>query len=121
MIFEQHGIADLLRYRHRRMQFCIVQWHANLGLVEQGSRAALRLVTDLDDVQHGPEAVAQVCDPWAEDLARLLPELEGVSPATPASDDPQISRVSYTGKHRIPILYEREAIAAAPAPASLPS
>jgi biotin synthase len=40
----------------------------------------------------------------------------------PANDDPQISRVSYTGKHRIPILYEREAVAAAPAPAaSLPS
>jgi biotin synthase len=32
----------------------------------------------------------------------------------PASDDPHISRVSYTGKHRIPILYEREATAPVP-------
>ena len=39
----------------------------------------------------------------------------------PASVDPNISRVSYTGKHRIPILYEREAIAAAPSPAPLPT
>jgi biotin synthase len=35
----------------------------------------------------------------------------------PASDDPKINRVSYTGKHRIPILYEREVVAAAPSPA----
>ena len=39
----------------------------------------------------------------------------------PSSEDPRMSRVSYTGKHRIPILYEREAVAAAPAPASMPS
>ena len=32
----------------------------------------------------------------------------------PASDDPQISSVSHTGRHRIPILYEREVSAAAP-------
>jgi ATP/maltotriose-dependent transcriptional regulator MalT len=42
--------------------------------------------------ESGPEAVAQACDPWADDLARLLPELEAVSPATPASDDPQIQK-----------------------------
>ena len=43
----------------------------------------------------------------------------------PANEDPKISRVAYTGKHRIPILYEREVSAAAPAhapaPASVPS
>jgi biotin synthase len=36
----------------------------------------------------------------------------GVEPTSP---DPALSRVSHTGKHKIPILYEREAIAAAPA------
>jgi len=30
----------------------------------------------------------------------------------PASDDPRLSRVSHTGRHNIPILYEREAVAA---------
>jgi biotin synthase len=32
----------------------------------------------------------------------------------PTSDDPQLSHVSHTGKHNIPILYEREVTAAAP-------
>jgi len=32
----------------------------------------------------------------------------------PASDEPRLSNVSHTGKHRIPILYEREARAEAP-------
>ena len=32
----------------------------------------------------------------------------------PSSADPQISSVSHTGKHRIPILYEREVATAAP-------
>ena len=32
----------------------------------------------------------------------------------PASADPKLSRVSHTGKHRIPILYEREVATAAP-------
>jgi biotin synthase len=35
----------------------------------------------------------------------------GVEPASP---DPQLSAVSHTGRHRIPILYEREVTAAAP-------
>jgi biotin synthase len=33
----------------------------------------------------------------------------------PTSDNPQLSNVSHTGKHRIPILYEREVTAAEPA------
>src|SRR5439155_1128192 len=33
----------------------------------------------------------------------------------PAGDDPHIAAVSHTGKHRIPILYERETVAAPPA------
>jgi hypothetical protein len=33
---------------------------------------------------------------------------------TPSSDDPRLSSVSHTGKHRIPILYEREVLATAP-------
>ena len=33
----------------------------------------------------------------------------------PTSADPQLSRIAHTGKHKIPILYEREAVAAAPA------
>jgi hypothetical protein len=32
----------------------------------------------------------------------------------PAESNPKLSRVSHTGKHRIPILYEREAVAAPP-------
>jgi hypothetical protein len=36
----------------------------------------------------------------------------GVDPASP---NPQISRVSHTGRHRIPILYEREVAAVEPA------
>jgi biotin synthase len=32
----------------------------------------------------------------------------------PASADPKLDRVSHTGKHRIPILYEREVVGAAP-------
>jgi hypothetical protein len=39
----------------------------------------------------------------------------GVEPAEP---DPMLSRVSHTGKHRIPILYERETTAPAPSVAS---
>jgi biotin synthase len=35
----------------------------------------------------------------------------------PSSDNPQLNRVSHTGKHRIPILYEREVTAEAPATA----
>ena len=35
----------------------------------------------------------------------------GVGPSEP---DPRLSRVSHTGKHRIPILYERETVAAPP-------
>jgi ATP/maltotriose-dependent transcriptional regulator MalT len=42
--------------------------------------------------ESGPEIVAQACDPWTDDLVRLLPELEAVAPATPASDDPQIQK-----------------------------
>lgn len=38
-------------------------------------------------------------------------------PVEPASPDPVLSRVSYTGRHRIPILYEREVSASAPSPA----
>ncbi|HYO10753.1 MAG TPA: biotin synthase BioB [Tepidisphaeraceae bacterium] len=38
----------------------------------------------------------------------------------PASADPQLSRVAHTGKHRIPILYEREVTAAAPFAGPLP-
>ena len=33
----------------------------------------------------------------------------------PTSSDPQLSKISHTGRHRIPILYEREATAPAPA------
>lgn len=33
----------------------------------------------------------------------------------PSSDDPKLASVSHTGKHRIPILYEREVTAPAPA------
>ena len=36
----------------------------------------------------------------------------GVEPTSP---DPKLSRVSHTGKHRIPILYEREVTAPEPA------
>ena len=36
----------------------------------------------------------------------------GVEPSSP---DPQLSRVSHTGRHRIPILYEREVVEAEPA------
>jgi hypothetical protein len=36
----------------------------------------------------------------------------GVDPTT---TDPHLSRVAHTGKHRIPILYEREVLADAPA------
>src|SRR5204862_1616228 len=39
-----------------------------------------------------------------------------VAPTTP---DPPLSKVSHTGRHRIPILYEREATA--PAPAGAPA
>jgi ATP/maltotriose-dependent transcriptional regulator MalT len=42
--------------------------------------------------ESGPEVVAQACDPWTDDLVRLLPELEAVAPATLASDDPQIQK-----------------------------
>ena len=35
-----------------------------------------------------------------------------------SNGDPKLSAVSHTGKHRIPILYEREVTAAAPSPAS---
>ncbi|HET9224019.1 MAG TPA: AAA family ATPase, partial [Roseiflexaceae bacterium] len=42
--------------------------------------------------ESGPDIVAQAYDPWTEDRARLLPELEAVAPATPASDDPQIHK-----------------------------
>lgn len=34
---------------------------------------------------------------------------------SPSSSDPKLNRVSHTGKHRIPILYERETVAAPPA------
>jgi hypothetical protein len=33
----------------------------------------------------------------------------------PSSPDPALGRVAHTGKHRIPILYERELVAAPPA------
>ena len=46
----------------------------------------------IDPGPTAPRSVAQACDPWTNDLARLLPELEAVSPATPASDDPQIQK-----------------------------
>jgi hypothetical protein len=36
----------------------------------------------------------------------------------PAEADPHLSRVSHTGKHRIPILYERETTVPAPSVAS---
>jgi ATP/maltotriose-dependent transcriptional regulator MalT len=42
--------------------------------------------------ESGPEVVAQACDPWTDDLARLLPELEAAAPTTPASDDPQVQK-----------------------------
>ena len=36
-------------------------------------------------------------------------------PVAPSSPDPKLSGVTHTGKHRIPILYEREVVAAEPA------
>jgi biotin synthase len=39
----------------------------------------------------------------------------------PTADDPKLSAVSHTGRHRIPILYEREAVGAAPGGAGAPS
>jgi DNA-binding CsgD family transcriptional regulator/Tfp pilus assembly protein PilF len=42
--------------------------------------------------ESGAEVVAQACDPWTDDLVRLLPELETVASATLASDDPQIQK-----------------------------
>jgi ATP/maltotriose-dependent transcriptional regulator MalT len=42
--------------------------------------------------ESGPEVVAQSCDPWTDDLVRLLPELEAAAPTTPASDDPQVQK-----------------------------
>src|SRR5262245_34813239 len=44
-------------------------------------RAALR--------EFGPQLL-MACDTWADDLARLLPELEQAAPAARASDEPQI-------------------------------
>lgn len=40
---------------------------------------------------------------------------------TPSNDDPKIARVVHTGKHRIPILFEREVVAAAPTVTGSPS
>ena len=34
---------------------------------------------------------------------------------SPTEPDPKLSRVSHTGKHSIPILYEREVVAPEPA------
>jgi biotin synthase len=39
----------------------------------------------------------------------------------PVSADPQLSRVAHTGKHRIPILYEREVTSAVPASCASPA
>jgi hypothetical protein len=41
----------------------------------------------------------------------------GVEP----NGDPKLAAVSHTGKHRIPILYEREVVGAAPSPSPLPA
>lgn len=40
---------------------------------------------------HGPEAIARSCDPWTDDIARLLPELAGTTPPR-ISDDPQFQK-----------------------------
>jgi biotin synthase len=48
------------------------------------------------------------------DLGLMWRSYEG-GPVAPASDDPKLSQVSHTGRHNIPILYEREAVATAPA------
>src|SRR5215470_2726365 len=42
--------------------------------------------------ESGPEIVAQACDPWTDELVRLLPELETAAPAAPRNDDPQIQK-----------------------------
>src|SRR5205814_1771747 len=42
--------------------------------------------------EYGSELVAQACDPWTDDLARLLPELQVVAQTTRLSDDPQIEK-----------------------------
>jgi len=38
-----------------------------------------------------------------------------------ANGDPKLGAVSHTGKHRIPILYEREVVGAAPSPSTMPA
>jgi len=38
-----------------------------------------------------------------------------------ANGDPKLGAVSHTGKHRIPILYEREVVGAAPSPGTMPA
>ena len=38
----------------------------------------------------------------------------------PTSDQPRLSSVAHTGKHRIPILYEREVTAPAPPQQAMP-
>ncbi len=41
--------------------------------------------------EFGP-VLMDACDPWADDLARLLPEIESAAPALRASDEPQIQK-----------------------------
>lgn len=47
------------------------------------------------------------------DLGLMWRAYDG-GPVNPSSDRPRISSVSHTGKHRIPILYERELVGSAP-------